>query len=113
MDSQKSSLQTKLNPQGETGNCVSTAAENGGETTGRKLPQHVAIIMDGNGRWAKARGLNRSMGHQQGVETVREITTVASNLGIKYLTLYTFSTENWNRPPQEVAALMSLILTNF
>ena len=67
--------------------------------------------MDGNGRWAKARGLNRSMGHQQGVETVREITTVASNLGIKYLTLYTFSTENWNRPPQEVAALMSLILT--
>ena len=111
MDSQKSSLQTKLNPQGETGNCVSTAAENGGETTGRKLPQHVAIIMDGNGRWAKARGLNRSMGHQQGVETVREITTVASNLGIKYLTLYTFSTENWNRPPQEVAALMSLILT--
>ena len=111
MDSQKSSLQTKLNPQGETGNCVSTAAGNGGETTGRKLPIHVAIIMDGNGRWAKARGLNRSMGHQQGVETVREITTVASNLGIKYLTLYTFSTENWNRPPQEVAALMSLILT--
>lgn len=78
---------------------------------GRGLPRHVAIIMDGNGRWAKARGLNRSMGHQQGVETVREITTAASNLGIKYLTLYTFSTENWNRPPGEVAALMSLILT--
>ena len=91
MDSQKSSLQTKLNPQGETGACGSTAARNGGETAGRKLPQHVAIIMDGNGRWAKARGLNRSMGHQQGVETVREITTVASNLGIKYLTLYTLS----------------------
>ncbi len=75
------------------------------------IPQHVAIIMDGNGRWAKARGLDRSMGHQQGVETVREITTLASSLGIKYLTLYTFSTENWNRPQQEVAALMSLIIT--
>ena len=75
------------------------------------IPRHVAIIMDGNGRWAKARGLNRSMGHQQGVETVREITTLASGLGIEYLTLYTFSTENWNRPPEEVAALMSLILT--
>ncbi len=75
------------------------------------IPQHVAIIMDGNGRWAKARGLDRSMGHQQGVETVREITTLCSNLGVKFLTLYTFSTENWNRPPKEVAALMSLILT--
>lgn len=75
------------------------------------VPRHVAIIMDGNGRWAKARGLNRSMGHQQGVETVREITTLASNLKIDFLTLYTFSTENWNRPAEEVAALMSLILT--
>lgn len=79
--------------------------------SGRGIPRHVAIIMDGNGRWAKARGLNRSMGHQQGVDTVREITTVASNLGIEYLTLYTFSTENWNRPADEVAALMSLIIT--
>jgi undecaprenyl diphosphate synthase len=76
-----------------------------------RIPAHVAIIMDGNGRWAKARGLNRSLGHQEGVETVREITTVASHLGVKYLTLYTFSTENWNRPAPEVAALMSLILT--
>lgn len=81
------------------------------QTSPRPIPQHVAIIMDGNGRWAKARGLNRSMGHQQGVETVREITTAASNLGVRFLTLYTFSTENWNRPPEEVAALMSLILT--
>lgn len=81
-----------------------------GIDTGR-VPEHVAIIMDGNGRWAKARGLNRSLGHQQGVETVREITTTASRLGVKYLTLYTFSTENWNRPADEVAALMSLILT--
>lgn len=76
------------------------------------IPTHIAIIMDGNGRWAKARGLNRSMGHQQGVETVREITTACSNMGVKFLTLYTFSTENWNRPADEVAALMSLILTS-
>lgn len=77
-----------------------------------RIPAHVAIIMDGNGRWAKARGLNRSMGHQQGVETVRAITTLASNLGIRFLTLYTFSTENWNRPADEVAALMALILAS-
>ncbi len=77
-----------------------------------RIPKHVAIIMDGNGRWAKARGLDRSMGHQQGVVAVREITEAASNLGIKFLTLYTFSTENWNRPETEVAALMSLILTS-
>ena len=76
-----------------------------------RIPRHIAIIMDGNGRWAKARGLDRSMGHQQGVETVREITTTASRLGVRFLTLYTFSTENWNRPAAEVAALMSLILT--
>lgn len=75
-----------------------------------KIPQHIAIIMDGNGRWAKARGLNRSMGHQEGVEAVRRITTACTNLGVKYLTLYTFSTENWNRPEAEVAALMALVL---
>ena len=68
--------------------------------------------MDGNGRWAKARGMNRSMGHQQGVVAVREITTACSNMGVKFLTLYTFSTKNWNRPADEVAALMSLILTS-
>lgn len=77
-----------------------------------RIPAHIAIIMDGNGRWAKARGMNRSMGHQQGVVAVREITTACSNLGVKFLTLYTFSTENWNRPAEEVAALMSLILTS-
>ena len=77
-----------------------------------KIPAHVAIIMDGNGRWAKARGLNRNVGHQKGVDTVREITSAAARLGMKYLTLYTFSTENWNRPSEEVAALMSLILTS-
>lgn len=75
-----------------------------------RIPAHVAIIMDGNGRWAKARGLSRSMGHQQGVETVKRITEEATRLGVKYLTLYTFSTENWKRPTDEVAALMALIL---
>lgn len=88
---------------------IQTAKQLGVDLT--RIPAHVAIIMDGNGRWAKARGLNRSLGHQQGVETVREITTTATRLGVKYLTLYTFSTENWNRPAEEVAALMSLILT--
>jgi undecaprenyl diphosphate synthase len=75
-----------------------------------RLPEHVAIIMDGNGRWAKARGLDRSEGHVQGVTTVRQITEIASEIGIKYLTLYTFSTENWNRPQAEVDALMNLIV---
>lgn len=75
-----------------------------------RIPQHIAIIMDGNGRWAKARGLDRSLGHQEGARTVRDITEAASKLGVKYLTLYTFSTENWNRPTHEVAALMALII---
>lgn len=75
-----------------------------------KIPAHVAIIMDGNGRWAKARGLHRSAGHQEGVNTVKKITEEATRLGVKYLTLYTFSTENWNRPSEEIAALMGLIL---
>mgnify|MGYP002623628463 CR=1 FL=1 len=77
-----------------------------------RIPQHIAIIMDGNGRWAKARGLARSAGHQKGVDTVRAITESAIKLGVKYLTLYAFSTENWKRPASEVAALMSLILTS-
>lgn len=75
-----------------------------------RVPQHVAVIMDGNGRWAKAKGLPRTAGHQQGVETVKKITEEAVRLGVKYLTLYTFSTENWNRPQPEIAALMGLIL---
>lgn len=75
-----------------------------------RIPQHVAIIMDGNGRWAKARGMERTMGHAEGADTVHEITTAATKLGIKYLTLYTFSTENWNRPAAEVSALMALLL---
>ncbi len=75
-----------------------------------RLPRHVAVIMDGNGRWAKARGLDRSQGHVEGVNTVRRITEIASEVGIGYLTLYTFSTENWNRPKAEVDALMHLIV---
>lgn len=76
----------------------------------KRLPRHVAIIMDGNGRWARTRGLDRSEGHVEGVNTVRKITEAASEIGIKYLTLYTFSTENWNRPQEEVDALMNLIV---
>lgn len=75
-----------------------------------RLPRHIAIIMDGNGRWAKERGKERSYGHRQGVESVRIITRAAGNLGIKYLTLYTFSTENWSRPEEEVHALMALMV---
>ena len=65
-----------------------------------RVPRHVAVIMDGNGRWAKSRGLERTEGHVKGVETVRKITEIASQIGVGYLTLYTFSTENWNRPKE-------------
>lgn len=75
------------------------------------IPDHVAIIMDGNGRWAQQHGMARPQGHVAGVKTVRMITEEASKLGIKYLTLYTFSTENWNRPQQEVELLMTLIVS--
>ena len=67
-----------------------------------RLPQHVAIIMDGNGRWAKAKGKDRSYGHQEGVVSVRKVVEAATTVGLKYLTMYTFSTENWNRPEAEV-----------
>ena len=77
-----------------------------------RIPRHIAIIMDGNGRWATERGKQRSYGHQAGVDTVRKITSECTRLGVKYLTLYTFSTENWNRPADEIAALMGLVLTS-
>ena len=77
-----------------------------------RIPEHIAIIMDGNGRWAQQRGKERSYGHQAGVEAVKRITSESAKLGVKYLTLYTFSTENWSRPADEVAALMGLILTS-
>ncbi len=73
------------------------------------LPQHIAIIMDGNGRWAKARGKHRIFGHKNGVKAVREVTEGCAEIGVKYLTLYAFSTENWNRPQLEVSALMELL----
>ena len=76
------------------------------------IPQHIAIIMDGNGRWATERGQDRSFGHKAGVDAVRTITSECTRLGVKFLTLYTFSTENWNRPSDEVAALMGLVLTS-
>lgn len=77
-----------------------------------RIPQHVAIIMDGNGRWAEQRGKERTEGHAKGVEVVKKIMENAVELGIKYLTLYTFSTENWNRPEAEIAALMDLLFNN-
>ena len=77
-----------------------------------RIPKHIAIIMDGNGRWAMERGKERTYGHQAGVEAVRRITSECTRLGVKYLTLYTFSTENWNRPDDEIAALMGLVLTS-
>jgi undecaprenyl diphosphate synthase len=75
-----------------------------------KLPSHVAIIMDGNGRWAQQRGLDRVFGHQQGVTALREVIETAAELGIKFLTLYAFSTENWGRPDEEVSALMRIMV---
>ena len=74
-----------------------------------RIPRHVAIIMDGNGRWAESQGLERNAGHRAGVEAVREIVRAAGDLGIEYLTLYAFSSENWNRPKNEVSELMKLI----
>ena len=73
-------------------------------------PQHVAIILDGNGRWAKQRGLPRMMGHSEGVKTVREIVTASAEAGVKYLTFYAFSKQNWSRPKEEVSSIMSLLL---
>ncbi len=76
-----------------------------------KIPKHVAIIMDGNGRWAKSKGMPRVYGHREGVKRVRELTEVCTKIGIEYLTLYAFSTENWSRPAYEVNALMTLLVS--
>lgn len=84
--------------------------ESGSRIDINRLPRHVAIIMDGNGRWAKAHGKPRVFGHRNGVKSVREVTEAAAEIGIKYLTLYAFSTENWSRPATEVNALMSLLV---
>lgn len=77
-----------------------------------EVPNHIAIIMDGNGRWAKKRGLPRVAGHKRGVETVRDIVEACAQIGVKFLTLYTFSTENWKRPRSEVSTLMRLLMNN-
>ncbi len=76
-----------------------------------KLPKHIAVIMDGNGRWAKQRGEERVFGHRNGVRAVRDVTEACAELGVEYLTLYTFSTENWNRPKEEIDALMAMLVT--
>ena len=75
-----------------------------------RIPVHIAVIMDGNGRWAKKRGLMRTIGHEKGVDAVREVVEAATELGVRYLTLYAFSTENWNRPKYEIDALMKLLV---
>lgn len=90
---------------------MSTLSKKITEIEKNNLPAHVAIIMDGNGRWAKKRGNIRLLGHKKGVDTVNEIVTTAAELGIRYLTLYAFSTENWNRPKDEVFGLMDLLVT--
>lgn len=78
----------------------------------KRIPTHVSVIMDGNGRWAKRQGKPRSAGHEAGAEAMRIVTEAAAQIGIKYLTLYTFSVENWNRPEEEVTALMTLLLNS-
>jgi undecaprenyl diphosphate synthase len=75
-----------------------------------KVPKHIAIIMDGNGRWAKSKGMPRVLGHRSGVKSVRSVTEAAAEIGVKWITLYAFSTENWNRPAIEVTALMNLLI---
>ena len=75
------------------------------------LPSHIAIIMDGNGRWAKLKNLPRAAGHREGINSVREIVRVCGEIGISYLTLYTFSSENWSRPKTEVSAIMKLLFS--
>lgn len=82
-----------------------------GRLLGENIPKHIAIIMDGNGRWAKSKGMPRVFGHREGVKRVREITEVCAEIGVKFLTLYAFSTENWNRPAYEVNALMALVVS--
>ena len=77
--------------------------------SGGNIPAHIAVIMDGNGRWAKKRGLPRTVGHRQGVKAVKKVVSIAGEIGIKFLTLYTFSTENWKRPKQEISAIMKLL----
>ena len=88
---------------------MSAAGQSEFESVGGEIPRHVAIIMDGNGRWAQKRGLPRTAGHKQGVEAVRQVVRAAGEMGVEYLTLYSFSSENWNRPETEISELFSLL----
>ena len=92
----------------KTGNVARTGSANGTDAEHVKIPRHVAIIMDGNGRWAKARGLHRSEGHRAGYENLRRVVAAAAEAGVEYLTLFAFSTENWDRPSEEVTGILSL-----
>ncbi|HWP51320.1 MAG TPA: isoprenyl transferase [Clostridia bacterium] len=83
------------------------------QTTAAGVPAHIAIILDGNGRWAKKRGLARSIGHRQGTKALRPVIRHCQTLGVRYLTLYVFSTENWNRPPKEIDSIMNLLREHF
>lgn len=83
------------------------------QTTAAGVPVHIAIILDGNGRWAKKRGLARSIGHRQGTRALRPVIRHCQDIGVRYLTLYVFSTENWNRPPKEIDGIMNLLRENF
>ncbi len=83
-----------------------------GEINFKDVPKHIAIVMDGNGRWAKQQGFDRIFGHTNGINTVRQITEASVEIGLKYLTLYTFSTENWNRPQEEIHGIMNLLVEN-
>jgi undecaprenyl diphosphate synthase len=89
---------------------MSDAAHLKAQISPDNVPSHIAIIMDGNGRWAKQKGMPRVLGHRSGVKSVREVTEAAAEIGVQYLTLYAFSTENWNRPAAEVTALMTLLV---
>ncbi len=96
-------------PQTGTSQAGTSQAGTAQAATPAGYPRHIAIIMDGNGRWAKARGLPRNLGHRQGVDTVRNVVRACRDLGVEYLTLYAFSSENWKRPVAEVAGLMDLL----
>ena len=91
------------------GLCSKKVSHKAGQVDKSRLPRHIAIIMDGNGRWAKKRGLPRTAGHKVGAETFRKIALQCKALGVEYLTIYAFSTENWKRPAEEVSTLMSLL----
>jgi undecaprenyl diphosphate synthase len=102
-------VKAEITANGDTRSAPDVALQEELKTLG-EIPRHIAIIMDGNGRWARERGQGRVVGHHEGVESVRDVTEACAQVGVEYLTLYTFSTENWNRPESEVNALMHLLV---